>query len=385
MSPIYLLKDIDVKVNYLNELLLNIFDFHAPIRTVRISRKRSPWLTYNLKQMMKLRDKALRKYHRTKNHNDWLGYNTLKNKINHAINKEKQVYFEQQVALNKNRMWKELGKLNIVNKKQNSLPQHLGTANQINNFFMQSISGDNNEPDQYTLRFFSDTQLPHEAFEFSYTNDNEVYQKLLSVKSTAVGADGASVNVGWALVDTGYVEVCRLGRVSPDTELSCMVAVMFKLNVLLLLCTLNESNSLLVSVSSFLDCDLGHFSNVEVCPVCLQRVQLGPSPEKNILYVVSSNAIVVDYDFANRWCNIHLSLETENVIVFIFRHSNSELITPELKRRFGNPRIPREIRMNIERILQTKEDIEVGEEEKLASSVQESSENMYVKCNIGYK
>ncbi|CAH1995005.1 unnamed protein product [Acanthoscelides obtectus] len=145
--------------------------------------------------MMKLRDKALRKYHRTKNHNDWLGYNTLKNKINHAINKEKQVYFEQQVALNKNRMWKELGKLNIVNKKQNSLPQHLGTANQINNFFMQSISGDNNEPDQYTLRFFSDTQLPHEAFEFSYTNDNEVYQKLLSVKSTAVGADGISISM----------------------------------------------------------------------------------------------------------------------------------------------------------------------------------------------
>ncbi|CAH1976678.1 unnamed protein product [Acanthoscelides obtectus] len=60
---------------------------------------------------------------------------------------------------------------------------------------MQSVSGDNNEPDQYSPRFVTDTQLPHEAFEFSYTNDNEVYQKLLSVKSTAIGADGISISM----------------------------------------------------------------------------------------------------------------------------------------------------------------------------------------------
>ncbi|CAH1963606.1 unnamed protein product [Acanthoscelides obtectus] len=30
------------------------------------------------------------------------------------------------------------------------------------------------------------------------------------------------------------------------------------------------------------------------------------------------------YDFAYRWCNIDLSTETENMIVFIFRHSNLE-------------------------------------------------------------
>lgn len=40
---------INYKVNFLNEYLLSTFNIHAPIKTIRISKPASPWLTDTLK------------------------------------------------------------------------------------------------------------------------------------------------------------------------------------------------------------------------------------------------------------------------------------------------------------------------------------------------
>ena len=66
------LDDINTKLACFNDLLLNLFNKHAPIKTFKPNkRKACPWLTENSRLMMRLRDRSLLKYKRTKTPNHW--------------------------------------------------------------------------------------------------------------------------------------------------------------------------------------------------------------------------------------------------------------------------------------------------------------------------
>ena len=62
------------KVELFNTMILNIFDVLAPIRSIQTKKYRPPWLTDNIRLMMKLRDKALAKFKKTKNPHHWEYY-----------------------------------------------------------------------------------------------------------------------------------------------------------------------------------------------------------------------------------------------------------------------------------------------------------------------
>lgn len=84
--------NIDDKVNFFCEMVSDVFSFHAPIRTIRVSKPPAPWLTVAVKRMMKERDKALTKFRRTKLINDWVSYKSLRNYTLSAIRKEKSIF-----------------------------------------------------------------------------------------------------------------------------------------------------------------------------------------------------------------------------------------------------------------------------------------------------
>lgn len=77
-------------VEFLNSNILELFSRHAPIKTVRITKRKAPWLTDALKQLMHHRNKALAKYKKTKNTNHWNYYKNLRNEVNYAIKREKR-------------------------------------------------------------------------------------------------------------------------------------------------------------------------------------------------------------------------------------------------------------------------------------------------------
>lgn len=195
---IFYLNNIDEKVNTLNFLLNNIFDVHAPLTTVRITKKRSPWLTYNIKQMQKSRDKALQKFKQTKNTRDWEVYKTLRNHTKLAITREKKAYLEYQLnTRKKSNFWKDLQELNIYNKhhKNNLVPDSLCNVNEINNFFITSSKSDF-DVDAITVNFYEQNIKPGVGeFTFKITSENEVYAALLSIKSKATGVDGLGLNM----------------------------------------------------------------------------------------------------------------------------------------------------------------------------------------------
>ena len=71
--------DINKKVDLLNNFVISSFDMFAPFKTVRVSKPKAPWLTDNLKLILKEKHKAFNRYKLTKHQNDWEYYKQFRN------------------------------------------------------------------------------------------------------------------------------------------------------------------------------------------------------------------------------------------------------------------------------------------------------------------
>ncbi|KAG5876618.1 hypothetical protein JTB14_010108 [Gonioctena quinquepunctata] len=91
---IFFTEDIDLKVDILTNNIKSVFDRHAPLRKVRSTKLRAPWMTNNLKIMKKQRNKLLAKYKSTKNLDDWEAYKRARNDFTAAVRTEKAELFE---------------------------------------------------------------------------------------------------------------------------------------------------------------------------------------------------------------------------------------------------------------------------------------------------
>lgn len=66
-SDIFYINDLNLKLDTFNKLILNLFDIHAPLKRIKIvANKNKPWMTDNIRLLMKLRDKALQKFKQVK-------------------------------------------------------------------------------------------------------------------------------------------------------------------------------------------------------------------------------------------------------------------------------------------------------------------------------
>lgn len=95
--------NIDTKVSIFNEHIIRLFDIHAPLITRRFTKQNVPWLTDNLKLLMKLRDEAKTKYRKSGSNADWNYYKALRNFTTDSFRREKKAYFEHVVANGSNK------------------------------------------------------------------------------------------------------------------------------------------------------------------------------------------------------------------------------------------------------------------------------------------
>lgn len=200
-QPIFEAGDVNVKVDLLNQIVTSLFDFHAPIKTVKISKSAAPWLTGAIRLLMRERDKAFHRYNRTKNNHHWEYYKNLRNEVNYAIKREKAAYFQYKCrTATKANLWKDLRALNIMNnnsKVNSSVPSSLEDPHQINDYFLSNSNKITTDLD--TLNFFK-TNRKNESLDFSIknTNCNEIFKTLMSIKSKSMGSDNISINM-WLL------------------------------------------------------------------------------------------------------------------------------------------------------------------------------------------
>lgn len=198
LDQIFSIDNIDDKVNCFNTILLSTFNKHAPLRTVKITRPKAPWITWTIRQMMKIRDRALTRFKKTRNAQHFNYYKVLRNQTKYAINREKKAYlsFKIRNCRDKKTFWKELRNMNIYTKSKNKdLPLELKRPEEINNYFARAADT-NLQVDNSTIQYFSKNTLPGVGqFSFSTINEIEISKSLLSIKSQAIGVDSLSVTM----------------------------------------------------------------------------------------------------------------------------------------------------------------------------------------------
>lgn len=196
-QTVFHIPDIDGKVNFIQQNILNVINQHAPIKKVKItSNKNPPWLTDNLKLLMRLRDKAFSKYKKTKKLSHWDYYKSLRNTTNQAINREKKAYFASLHNTNTKNLWRELKSVNIACNSNVDLPPNLQNPNDINNFFINSISAASNNP-QPIIQYYKQNPIKvgMEPLLFNTVDTTEIYKYICQIKSNSSGVDGITIQI----------------------------------------------------------------------------------------------------------------------------------------------------------------------------------------------
>lgn len=222
------IENVSEKIEYFNLLILNIFDTLAPVKKIIIKKQKPAWLTDNIKEMISLKEKAMKKFNRTKNQEHWNYYKSIRNQTNIAIAHEKKCYLEFCINNNGNNskaLWNKLKELNIYNRvTTNTLPEIFNKPDEINNHFMQ-FSNNLSPPDNELLHFYNNNLKTNfkDLFTFTLVSDVIIYKYLLEIKSKSSGSDG--INIDMLLLCcphilpfiTNIINTCILEGVFPDT------------------------------------------------------------------------------------------------------------------------------------------------------------------------
>lgn len=235
LQQIYYVNDVNLKLDILNSNIIQLFDKHAPRRTINITKKHAPWLTDTIKLMMKLRDKAKLKFKRTKKVNHWQYYKSLRNLTNRSIISEKKAYFSYKTQnCNTKQIWKEFNQLHIKKSSPPEIPDHLCNPNSINNFFIDNIP--KLPVDNETYNFYMNNINQNIEFTFETVTQVEICHYLNDIKSNAVGDDGINIEMvklcGPLILNylTHIINYCLTENVFPDSWKKAIITPLPKTN-----------------------------------------------------------------------------------------------------------------------------------------------------------
>lgn len=190
------MRNVNEIANNLTYNLLEVFDYLAPKKLVFIKHKSYPWITHNIRLMMKRRDEAYRKARSTKQPAKVAYYNELKSIVGRAIQIEKDTYFKTYVSSNERNprtMWRHI-KENVNFKRSNdTLPTSLCDPDRMNRHFL-NVPGDNSVAESL-LEFYNKNKFGLPTFKFQIVTERDVTQAIRELKSNATGIDDISLDM----------------------------------------------------------------------------------------------------------------------------------------------------------------------------------------------
>lgn len=186
---IYALESVDDMIEFWNSSITMLFDLHAPYKTVRITKSPAPWLTENLRLMIKIKNKAFAKYKKFKTTETWNEYKNLRNLVNFSVKMEKKAYLQHKFKTDPKEFWKTLKYLNI-NQNVNYSSSIIGDPDTFNNFFLDSVPQTNVSVNNFILDKYKNEFLNNNAkFNFSIVSVEKVDMVIRSLKTNAQGCD----------------------------------------------------------------------------------------------------------------------------------------------------------------------------------------------------
>ncbi|KAG7296539.1 hypothetical protein JYU34_020328 [Plutella xylostella] len=184
-------------VNLFHELLTQLFDFHAPIKSLTIRDKPMPWLTSNIRKMMECRNAALARYRKNKSETNKIEYKQLKLLVARSLLTEKRAYFNDYINKNiKNSklLWSNLKKTVFENQNtKEELPNHMNKPNEINKQFI-NVPGPK-FADSALITYYKSNKFHDNRFKLSEVSEDVVAKAILGMKSNAKGMDEISLDM----------------------------------------------------------------------------------------------------------------------------------------------------------------------------------------------
>lgn len=193
-NNIYDIANIDQKVNFLNDNINILLNIHAPFKTYKITKNYASWRTDTIIRMTTTRNRALTKFKKTKNGNDWQVYKSLRNAVTAAVRKEKKVYYSRFFNNNTNQknIWAGMKTMGLLKQKNNNIPYDISNVENINNYFINSVP--NLQPDKELISFYSRENILFPlTFQFTSVTEIDVLEIIKNIKTKAVGNDGINI------------------------------------------------------------------------------------------------------------------------------------------------------------------------------------------------
>ena len=118
-SDIFNCHNVDIAWGKFKSILLSIIDKVAPYKEVRVKQRKKPWLSSEIVNLIRQRDKYLRKFRRSKDQSDYKLFVYHRNQVKYKKEKAKSQYCVHAVNENQNRpkkLWQILKEIGASSK-----------------------------------------------------------------------------------------------------------------------------------------------------------------------------------------------------------------------------------------------------------------------------
>jgi hypothetical protein len=112
--------DVNEKLSSFNGHFLSILEKHAPVKSMKIRYRRCPFMSREIKELMKNRDKLHKLARRTEMTTDWENYRVCRQAVKKALRESERKYVQNEIHKNLNRssMWKVIS--NCLPRKEST-------------------------------------------------------------------------------------------------------------------------------------------------------------------------------------------------------------------------------------------------------------------------
>ena len=119
--PCFMSTCVNIAWKSFQTIFLNVLDDIAPIKEIRLKQRTEPWMSSEILQMIKERDKHLQHFRKFGKSDDFKAFSCLRNKIQREIRKAKLEYFSSKVDEDKDdpkKLWQHLKNLGLKGKQK---------------------------------------------------------------------------------------------------------------------------------------------------------------------------------------------------------------------------------------------------------------------------
>ena len=140
LLSIFQADDVNTKLQIFNKTIQSTLDSHAPIKTVKIRSRPCPFVSWEIKDLMKTRDQLHRRYLQTRDDLDWSSFKHSRNAVKRMLKNSEINYYMEEVQRHKNNpgsLWKIINQA-IPSQGQDKISYTKDpktVANEFNQFF----------------------------------------------------------------------------------------------------------------------------------------------------------------------------------------------------------------------------------------------------------